>query len=118
MYETSNALWKAADETLDTMNKHNRQKKQQHPDIKAIFDERQRAVNDFNQQEIRRLTNKLKRKAEQIRSKRIVDSLEEGKLGPGHARKERVRTSTCKGQKRRRTNRRRQGKGRYICRVL
>ena len=43
---------------------------------------RQRANNDFDKQEIRRLTNKLKRKAKQIRSKRKADSLEEGKWDP------------------------------------
>ena len=71
MDEASNALWKAASETPDTRKK-GMGKRETHPEIKAILDDRQRAVNDFNQQEIRRLTNKLKRKAKPIRSKRIV----------------------------------------------
>ena len=56
-------------------------KRETHPEIKTILDERQNAVNEFNQQEIRRLTNKLKRKAKQIRAKRIIYSLE-GKWDP------------------------------------
>ena len=79
--ESSNALWKAAEETLDTRKK-GMCKRRTHPEIKSILDERRRAVNEFNQQETRRLTNKLKRKAKQIRAKRIIDSLEEGKWDP------------------------------------
>ena len=81
MDEASNAFWKAAGETLDTRKK-GMGKRETHPKIKSILDERQRAINEFNQREIRRLTNKLKRKAKQIRAKRIIDSLGEGKLDP------------------------------------
>ena len=81
MDEASDALWKAAEETLDTRKKR-LGKRETHPEIKTILDERQNAVNEINQQEIRRLTNKLKRKPEQIRAKRIIDSLEEGKWDP------------------------------------
>ena len=81
MDEASDALWKAAEETLDTRKKR-LGKRETHPEIKTILDERQNAVNEFNQQEIRRLTNKLKRKSKQIRAKRIIDSLEEGKWDP------------------------------------
>ena len=69
MDEASNALWKAAEEILDTRKK-GMGKRETHPEIKSILDERQRAVNEFSQQEIRRLTNKLKRKAKQIRAKK------------------------------------------------
>ena len=81
MDEASDALWKAAEETLDTR-EQTMGKRETHPEIKTILDERQNAVNEFNQQEIRRLTNKLKRKSKQIRAKRIIDSLEEGKWDP------------------------------------
>ena len=81
MDEASNALWKAAEETLDTR-KTRMGKRETHPEIKTILDERQNAVNEFNQQEIRRLTNKLKKKSKQIGAKRIIDSLEEGKWDP------------------------------------
>ena len=66
MGETSDALWKAASETLDTRNK-GMGKRETHPEIKAILDEKQKATNDFNKQEIRRLTNKPKKSpADQI----------------------------------------------------
>jgi len=81
MDEASDALWKAAEGTLDTRKKR-MVKRETHPEIKAILDERQNAINESNQQEIRRLTNKLKRKSKQIRAKRIIDSLEEGKWDP------------------------------------
>ena len=81
MDEAANTLWKAAEEALDTRKKR-MGKRETHPEIKAMLDERQNAVNEFSQQEIRRLTNKLKRKSKQIRAKRIIDSLEEGKWDP------------------------------------
>ena len=81
MDEASNALWKAAEETLDTRKK-GPGKRETHPEIKAILDERQRAVNEYNQQEIRRRTHKLKITSKQIRAKWIIDSLEEGKWDP------------------------------------
>ena len=56
-------------------------KRETHPEIKSILDERQRAVNEFSQQGIIIIiTNK--RKAKQIRPKRIIDSVEEGKWDP------------------------------------
>ena len=67
MDEASHALWKAASETLDTRSK-GMGKRETHPEIKTILDEKQWATNDINQQTIRRLTNKSKRKAKQIRS--------------------------------------------------
>ena len=81
MDEVAKALWKAADETLHTREKGNN-KRETHPEIKAILDERQMAIDRYDQQEIRRLTNRLKRKAEQIRAQRIIDSLEEEKWDP------------------------------------
>ena len=76
MDEASNALWEAAEEKLDTRKKGMGKREKHTQKIKPILDERQRAVNEFNQQEIRKLINKLKRKAKQIRPKRIIDSLE------------------------------------------
>ena len=81
MDEASNALWKASSETLDTRKK-GMGKRETHPEIKAILDERQRAINDFDQRQVIRLTQKFKRKAKQIRSKRIIDSFEEGTSDP------------------------------------
>ena len=62
MDEASNALWKAANETLDTRTK-GMGKRETHPEIKATLDDRQRAANDFNQQEIRRLYQQTQKKS-------------------------------------------------------
>ena len=75
MDEVANALWKAAGETLDTRTKRTG-KRETHPEIKAIVDERQMAVDRCDQPEIRRRTNGVKRKAIQIRAQRVIDSLE------------------------------------------
>ena len=96
MDEASKALWKAAEETRDTRKKR-MGKRETHPEIQIILDERPNAVNEFNQQEIRRLTNKLKRKYKQVRAKRITYSLEEGKWDPVKL-ENMVFTQTCKNQ--------------------
>ena len=66
------------------------------PRHKKQFLMKENAVNEFNRQETRRLTNKLKITSKQIKGKNDNIQSRRRKMGPGKIRKKMIFIPTCK----------------------
>ena len=81
MDEAAEALWRAANETLEIPKKGG-WKRDTPPQIKQLLEERQSAIDTYQQEEIKRLTNRIKKTAKRLRAKSQRDLLIEEHWDP------------------------------------